>query len=248
MIKCGGTEESHAYLVTVIRVRFFIVPTGKIVGTPQNDIQCVSIKLSEDPKRLVLKKIILGITGASGAIYAIRTLRGLFIANCEIEMIISDYGKSVLFEEMGSKDPLEILKNAYNFNFSKDKVRLYSNNDMHCNFSSGSNKYDGMVVVPCSMKTLSGIARGAETNLIERSADVTLKESRTLVLVPRETPLNIIQIENVLKIAQAGAKILPAMPAFYYHPKTLEDIADFIAGRILNLFGIEHNLFEPWKK
>jgi len=101
--------------------------------------------------------------------------------------------------------------------------------------------------MPCSMKTLAGIARGSASNLIERSADVTLKERRPLVLVPRETPLNLIQLENMTAAARAGAAIVPAMPAFYHGPRTFEDLADFIVGRVLSLLGIEHELFRPWK-
>jgi polyprenyl P-hydroxybenzoate/phenylacrylic acid decarboxylase-like protein len=104
-----------------------------------------------------------------------------------------------------------------------------------------------MVVVPCSMKTLAGVANGYASNLIERSADVTLKERRTLVLVPRETPLNLAHMKNLVAAAEAGAAIVPAMPAFYQRPQTFEDLADFIAGRVLNLLGIPHTLFPTWK-
>jgi len=107
-------------------------------------------------------------------------------------------------------------------------------------------RWDGMAVVPCSMKTLSGIAHGASTNLIERAADVTLKEGRRLVLVPRETPLNRIHLDNMSRAANAGAHICPAMPAFYNAPKSFDDLADFIVGRVLSLLGVRHDLTEPW--
>ncbi|HQT91459.1 MAG TPA: UbiX family flavin prenyltransferase [Candidatus Kryptobacter bacterium] len=114
--------------------------------------------------------------------------------------------------------------------------------------SSGSFRTEGMIVVPCSMKTLAGIAQGITGNLIERAADVTLKEGRRLVLVPRETPLNKIHLKNMLAAADAGARIFPAMPAFYQKPRTIADLADFVAARILALFDIETKLFEPWQK
>ena len=104
-----------------------------------------------------------------------------------------------------------------------------------------------MVVIPCSMKTLSGIAHGGASNLIERSADVTLKENRPLILVPRECPLNMIHLENMTRAARAGALIVPAMPAFYFKPRSFEDLADFIAGRVLSLLGQSHSLYEPWQ-
>jgi len=113
--------------------------------------------------------------------------------------------------------------------------------------ASGSAKSDGMVVVPCSMKTLSGITHGSSRNLIERAADVTLKERRPLILVPRETPMNLIHLRNMVSASEAGAIMLPAMPAFYQNPKTFEDLADFIAGRILDLLGIEQDLFPRWE-
>ena len=122
----------------------------------------------------------------------------------------------------------------------------YNAGDLSAPIASGSVPIDGMVVVPCSAKTLSGIARGASASLIERAADVSLKEQRPLVLVVRETPLNLIQLRNMTAAAEAGAVILPAMPAFYQKPQTFDDLGDFIAGRICNMLRIEHQLFPPW--
>ena len=119
-------------------------------------------------------------------------------------------------------------------------------NDLTQSISSGSAPVDGMVVVPCSAKTLSAIAHGSSSNLIERSADVTLKEKRPLVLVVRETPMNLIQLRNMVSVAEAGAAVLPAMPAFYQKPTSFEDLGDFIAGRALGLLGLDHELFERW--
>ena len=127
------------------------------------------------------------------------------------------------------------------------EIRQLADSNLGASVASGSQKRLGMAVVPCSMKTLAGIANGLSTNLVERAADVTLKEQRRLVIVPRETPLNLIQIENMAKAARAGAAILPAMPGFYYGPKTLEDIADFIVTRVLALFDVECQLFPAWQ-
>jgi 4-hydroxy-3-polyprenylbenzoate decarboxylase len=124
---------------------------------------------------------------------------------------------------------------------------LHPLGDLSATLASGSARSDGMVVVPCSMKTLSGIAHGLSQNLIERAADVTLKEHRPLILVPRETPMNLIHLRNMVLATEAGAMMLPAMPAFYQNPETFDDLADFIAGRILSLLKIEHDLFPAWK-
>ena len=123
----------------------------------------------------------------------------------------------------------------------------YKIGDLAAPIASGSVIVDGMVVIPCSMKSLSAITHGTSSTLIERAADVTLKEARPLILVPRETPLNRIHLRNMLAVSEAGAHIVPAMPAFYQKPKTFDDIADFIAGRVLNLLGIEQKLFAPWR-
>lgn len=198
------------------------------------------------------KKIIVGVTGASGAIYALRTLRALLANGVEVHLIVSDYGAYVIESEtdfpLKNGNILETFRTRYGDEVSNGTVIRYSNRDLAATISSGSFKTDGMIIVPCSMKTLAGVAHGVAGNLIERAADVTLKEGRRLVLVPRETPLNKIHLKNMLDVADAGAHILPAMPAFYQKPGTIDELADFIAGRILALVNIETELFEPWKK
>ncbi len=194
----------------------------------------------------------VGITGASGAIYALHTVRALLANGVEVHLVISDYGLYVVESETDFPIKKPSILDAFREKFGDcvldGAIVKHSNKDLASSISSGSFKTDGMVIVPCSMKTLSGVAQGFSSNLIERAADVTLKEGRTLVLVPRETPLNRIHLKNMLAAEDAGAQILPAMPAFYHKPTTIEDLADFIAGRILSLFGIEARLFEPWQK
>jgi 4-hydroxy-3-polyprenylbenzoate decarboxylase len=198
------------------------------------------------------KKIIVGVTGASGAIYALHTIRALLSKGVEVHLIISDYGAYVIESEMEfplkSGSLLESFRMKYGDEALNGSITKYSNKDLAATISSGSFKTDGMIIVPCSMKTLAGVAQGVAGNLIERAADVTLKEGRRLVLVPRETPLNKVHLKNLLAASDAGAFILPAMPAFYQKPTTIEELADFIAGRILALFDIEAELFEPWQK
>ena len=198
------------------------------------------------------KKIIVGITGASGAIYALHTVRALLVNGIEVHIVISDYGAYVIESEtdfpLKNKSLMESLRAKFGDEVLNGNIIKYSNKDLAASISSGSFKTDGMVIVPCSMKTLAGVAQGFAGSLIERSADVTLKEGRKLVLVPRETPLNKIHLKNMLAASDAGAHILPAMPAFYQKPSTIEELADFIAGRILSFFNIEAELFEPWQK
>ena len=203
-------------------------------------------------QNLVGKKMIVGITGASGAIYAIHTLRAFLTNGIEVHLIISDYGAYVIESEtdfpLKGGNILESFRTKYGDEVLNGNIIKYSNKDLAATISSGSFKTEGMVIVPCSMKTLAGVAQGVAGNLIERAADVTLKEGRRLVLVPRETPLNKVHLKNMLAAADAGAHVLPAMPAFYQKPSTIEELADFIAGRILALFDIEAELFEPWQK
>ena len=196
-------------------------------------------------------RIIAAITGASGAIYAARFLKACLELGVQVDLVVSDYGQRLLIEELDLNLKTESVEGWLTKRYGEAKrtgtITRHADHDLGASIASGSQTWTGMAVIPCSMKTLSGIARGASSNLIERAADVTLKERRRLVLVPRETPLNLIHIENLRQVALAGASVVPAMPAFYQHPKTLEDLADFIAGRVLSLLGVEHRLFEPWE-
>jgi 4-hydroxy-3-polyprenylbenzoate decarboxylase len=196
------------------------------------------------------KHIIVAITGASGSIYALRLLRALLIDGHRVSVIFSKFGRYVLQDEAGlpaGEDFFEQLQEKYGESLQHGQLEEYKIGDLAAPIASGSIRVDGMVVIPCSMKTLSSIAHGASASLIERAADVALKEARPLILVPRETPFNLIHMRNMLAAGEAGAHIVPAMPAFYQKPETFDDLADFIAGRVLNLLGIEQNLFTPWR-
>lgn len=196
------------------------------------------------------KRIIVGITGASGGLYAVRLLKAALEAAVDIELVVTDYGKRLLIEEcdlnLKSSELHGWLDERYGVVDRPGSITEHRIMDLGSPLASGSRPVHGMTVIPCTMKTLAGIAQGTSTNLIERAADVTLKERRPLVIVPRESPLNTIQIENMLRAARAGASIVPAMPAFYQKPRSFDELADFIAGRVLNLFGIEHELFPAW--
>ena len=196
------------------------------------------------------RRIAIGVTGASGAIYAARTIAALLEAGCQLEIVFSDYGRRLLVDELGPDAKvdrlLDLLVSRYGDGVRRGSFVLQSNRDMGAPLASGSHSSEALVVVPCSMKTLAGIAHGLSRNLIERAADVMLKERRRLVLVPRETPMSLPQLKNMVLCAEAGAMILPAMPAFYQMPKTLDDLADFMAGKILGALGIEHSLYPAW--
>ncbi len=193
----------------------------------------------------------VAITGASGAVYAVRTLAALLERGCHVELVISDYGRRLLRDELGeaaSVDRLtDYLVGKYGGDVRQGSTSLYSNKDLGARIASGSQGCEGMVVVPCSMKTLAGIAHGLSRNLVERAADVMLKERRTLIVVPRETPMSLPQLKNMVLCAEAGAMVMPAMPAFYQMPQTLDDLADFMAGKILSALGFQHELYPAWK-
>jgi 4-hydroxy-3-polyprenylbenzoate decarboxylase len=197
------------------------------------------------------RSIGVGVTGASGSIYALRTIAGLLENGAHLEIVFSDYGRRLFMDELGEDARVDRLMDRlvarYGDGVRRGTFALHSNKDMGAAIASGSHPCDGMVIVPCSMKTLAGVANGLSRSLIERAADVVLKERRRLVLVPRETPMSLPQLRNMVAAAEAGAVILPAMPAFYQKPKTIDDLADFIAGRILNVLGFEQHLFTPWK-
>ncbi len=197
------------------------------------------------------RSIAIAVTGASGAVYATRTIAALLERRCHLELVISEYGRRLLRDELGETaavDKLtEYLVSKYGDSVRNGTYALYSNRDLGAKIASGSQGCEAMVVVPCSMKTLAGIAHGLSRNLVERAADVMLKERRLLVIVPRETPMSLPQLKNMVLCAEAGAMIMPAMPAFYQMPKTLDDIADFMAGKILSSLGFSHELYPSWK-
>jgi 4-hydroxy-3-polyprenylbenzoate decarboxylase len=195
--------------------------------------------------------IAVGVTGASGAIYAMRTIAALMEVGCHLEIVFSDYGKRLLMDELGTDAKVDrlqdLLEAKYGPGVRQGTFVVHSNKDLGASLASGSHRCTGMVIVPCSMKTLAGVSLGLSRCLIERAADVMLKERRRLVLVPRETPMSLPALRHQVAAAEAGAMILPAMPAFYQQPKTIDDLADFIAGKILNALGFEQHLFAPWK-
>jgi len=194
--------------------------------------------------------IAVGITGASGALYAVRTIAALLSKGCRVELVASSFGRRLLCDELGELAAidrlLEYLTNRYGEDVKSGILKVHSNRDVGASIASGSYACEGMVIVPCSMKTLAGVAHGLSRTLIERGADVMLKERRPLVIVPRETPMNLIQLRNMVASAEAGALVMPAMPAFYQGPLTLDDLADFMAGKILGALGFSHQLYPSW--
>jgi len=182
-------------------------------------------------------RLVVAITGASGVIYGKRLLEVLHKKNVETHLIISEAAKKVIEHELevDEKD----IKALANY--------AYETDDWGSPVVSGSFKTDGMVIVPCSMKTLAGVVHGYSDNVILRAADVTLKEKRRLVLVPRETPLNAIHLRNMLRLAEQGVSIVPAMPAYYHKPKGIEDLVEFVVGKVLDILGIEHTLYKRWQ-
>jgi len=185
-------------------------------------------------------RIIIAMTGASGAIYGIRLVEELvrIVKDVEIHLIISDAAKKIInFETDYNIVDIEKMAN-----------KVYSNKDLSATLASGSFRHDGMVIVPCSLKTLSAIANGYTDTLISRAAICSLKENLKLIIVPRETPVDKTSLTNMVKIKENGAIILPAMPAFYHKPKNLSELVDYIVGKILDQLDIKHDLFKRWKK
>jgi flavin prenyltransferase len=181
------------------------------------------------------KRIIVGITGASGVQYGVRLMQALK-GQAETHLVISKTGVELI--------EIEAKLKAGNVLALAD--HYYEDDDFNAPIASGSFLFDAMVIVPCSMKTLSGVANGYADTLIGRAADVCLKESRKLVIVPREMPLSLIHLENMVKVKQAGAVVMPACPGFYNEPKTIDDIVDNVVGRILDQIGIENHIFRRW--
>lgn len=181
-------------------------------------------------------RLVIAITGASGVIYAKRLLEELNSRNAEIHLVISYNARKIIEHELNTKkEEIERLANY-----------VYNVDDWGSPIVSGSFRVDGMVVIPCSMKTLAGIAYGYSDNIILRAADVMLKEKRKLVLIPRETPLSVNHLRNMLWLAKQGVHIVPAMPAFYHKPKDINDLVNYMVGKILDILGIQHNLYMGW--
>jgi 4-hydroxy-3-polyprenylbenzoate decarboxylase len=181
-------------------------------------------------------RVVVGITGASGAIYGWRLINALKQADCEVHAVVTDHGRQVLDYECGIS-PLDIAAVA---------DRHYKADNMHACIASGSFKTDAMIIAPCSMRTLGAVANGISDNLLTRAADVTLKENRMLIVVPRETPVNVIHLGNMLKLAQIGVKIMPASPGFYHRPADLSALIDMMVGKICDMLNVEHNLYQRW--
>jgi 4-hydroxy-3-polyprenylbenzoate decarboxylase len=196
------------------------------------------------------KTICLALTGASGMPYGIRLLECLLEAGCHVQLLYSQVAQIVAKQEMDLDLPAR-AKEAEIFFRERfialpGKLDVYSREEWFAPVASGSNPPDAMVVCPCTMGTLASIAQGLASNLIERAADVVLKEGRKLVLVPRETPFSAIHLENMLRLSRAGAVILPPNPGFYHHPQSVEDMVDFVVARILDQLAVPHTLMPRW--
>jgi flavin prenyltransferase len=197
-----------------------------------------------------MKTITIGITGASGSVYAQRLLAQLN-ENPEvarIDLVISQAGVRVVGEELGLKvtgTDARVVREL--LGKDSDKVKVHSANDIGATVASGSYLSDAMIIVPCSMGTLAAIASGMSRDLVHRAADVMMKENRTLIIVPRETPLNAIHLENMLKLARLGVRIIPAMPSFYHFPKTIEDLVEHFTHRLLDHLGVGHSQKTRWE-
>ena len=193
-------------------------------------------------------RFVVGISGASGVALSRRLIAALATFGHTVELVMSQYALYTATLELGkefgtaskfvSHFPEEIRK----------KITVHSIHDVGCAVSSGSYPVDGMIIIPCSMTTVAAIATGLGDNAIRRAADVSLKEKRPLVIVPRETPFSEIHLENLLKLSRLGATIIPPIPAWYTEPKTIEDVENFIVGKVLDLLRIEHSLYKRWKQ
>ncbi|WP_410768355.1 UbiX family flavin prenyltransferase [Fontibacillus sp. BL9] len=192
------------------------------------------------------KALVVGITGASGSIYGVKLIETLLSQGITVHLVISNAGWRVIKEELGWEvsDRQAVLKE--HFQGYPGAYIYHPVGDIGASIASGSFLVEGMVIMPCSMGTLSSIASGSSDNLMTRAADVMLKESRPLVLVPRETPLHAIHLENMLKLARLGVRMIPAMPAFYFGPRDIDDLVAFLVGKVLDNLKIEHALFTRW--
>jgi 4-hydroxy-3-polyprenylbenzoate decarboxylase len=194
--------------------------------------------------------IIVAITGASGSIYGVRFIGRLIEAGRNVHLIVTENGQKVVQHELGFdidyKNCARHISESMGVRIKTENLSIFNNKDLFAPPASGSALYEEMVIIPCSMNTLSSVATGRASNLIERAADVFLKERRRLILVPRETPLSAIHLENMLRVSNAGGIILPAMPAFYFKPDRIKDLADFIVSKVFNIIGISSGFVKRW--
>ncbi|ADI02201.1 MAG TPA: UbiX family flavin prenyltransferase [Syntrophothermus lipocalidus] len=194
-------------------------------------------------------RFILGITGASGVIYGVRLAEELLAREFEVHLIVSNPARVVLAEELGWDIEQEVVaacRQGIRGCF-ENGLFVYENHEIWAPPASGSFRVRGMIIAPCSMSTLAGIANGLSANLVQRAADVVLKERRPLIMVPRETPLSAIHLKNMLELARLGASIVPAMPGFYHKPQSIQDLVDFVVGKVLDLLEIDHDLFRRYE-
>ncbi len=189
-----------------------------------------------------MSRYIMGVTGASGSVYAVRLLEELLKRGHEVHLVVSQTGQKVMEYETGVT-----MTSAFANAYPQGRLVMHAHDDLFASIASGSFPVDGMAVVPCSMTTLGEIASGTSRHLLGRAADVCIKERRRLVLVPREMPLSPIHLRNMLALSETGVIILPASPGFYHRPQTVEDIVGFVVSRILDAFGIENDLYQKWR-
>ena len=198
------------------------------------------------------RKILIAITGASGSIYAQRITEFLLTTDVgRIYLIASDAGKQVLDFELKKSNEPGSLKRIFSgelLDVEKQKIRIFKSDDLFAPVASGSSVPDTMVILPCSMGTLGRISAGMSSNLLERSADVILKQKKHLVVCPRETPFSQIHLKNMLTLSEMGVDVVPPMPAFYQKPKTIDDMVDFVVGRVCEMINLSHEFYEPWNK
>ncbi|WP_124727326.1 UbiX family flavin prenyltransferase [Staphylospora marina] len=193
------------------------------------------------------KRLIVGMSGASGAPYALVLLEECLRQGHEVHLVVTEAAWRVLKEEHGWDVSRREKQFEERFGHLPGRLVWHPLRDIGASIASGSFRTDGMVIIPCSMGTLAKVAAGLSTNLLERTADVMLKERRPLVIVPRETPLSQIHLENMLKLARCGATIVPAMPAFYHRPRSVDDMVRFVAGKVLDLLSVDHALYRRWE-
>ncbi len=196
-----------------------------------------------------MEKIVLAVTGASGAVYGLRLVEELLRSGHQVVLLLSQAGRQVLRHETGLDWTGELALRRVQIEAyfqAGEALQHYDEDDLFAPVASGSSVADAMVVAPCTMGCVGRLAAGLSGNLIERCADVVLKEGRPLLLVPRETPFNQLHLQNMLLLSQAGARIVPAMPAFYQHPASVEEMVNFVVGKVLDQLGIDHRLYRRW--